>query len=243
MMQHTQRDVEGTLAYVSTTGSLFLKVPQGWKEIQLGSLIYLSNNIIPQDEPQVAYQIRGETVQRIRSVNERLNLVALNQPHTGHMMGIYNANRMCSEQARAMGLSPNYRAFMSSHSKELFNVVDPGFRDTLPVTNLRGDVMFRNWRSIFTGDGGRINTRSTPLYSFDGRDILADPFWPQKSIWHGSTSRGHRLVDKHCEMWQADHISVMGQASSLTSGLLLGQHTRSCSKQYIVLCIETRKNA
>lgn len=67
----------------------------------------------------------------------QLNLVALNQPHTGHMMGIYNANRMCSDQARAMGLSPNYHVFMSSHTKELFNVVDPGFRDTLPVTNLR----------------------------------------------------------------------------------------------------------
>lgn len=36
--------------------------------------------------------------------------------------------------------------------------------------------MFRNWRSIFTGDGGPINAR-IPIYSFDGRDVLADPFW------------------------------------------------------------------
>lgn len=36
--------------------------------------------------------------------------------------------------------------------------------------------MFRNWRSIFTGDGGPIDAR-TPIYSFDGRDVLADPFW------------------------------------------------------------------
>lgn len=67
----------------------------------------------------------------------QLNLVALNQPHTGNMIGIYNANHMCSEQARAMGLSQNYRAFVSSHGKDLVNVVDPRFRDTLPVTNLR----------------------------------------------------------------------------------------------------------
>lgn len=65
---------------------------------------------------------------------------------------------------------------------------------------------------------------------------------PQKSIWHGSTSRGLRVVDKHCETWRADHMSVMGQSSSLTSGLLLDQQTRSCSNQYIVLCIETHKN-
>uniref|UniRef100_A0A3Q3JGB6 Collagenase NC10/endostatin domain-containing protein n=1 Tax=Monopterus albus TaxID=43700 RepID=A0A3Q3JGB6_MONAL len=168
MMQHTLRDTEGTLAYVTTTGSLFLKVSQGWKEIQL-------------------------------------NLVALNQPHSGDMMGLDMADRMCYEQAKAMGLAPNYRAFISSHKQDLVYVVYPGIRETLPVTNLRGDVMFRNWQSIFNGDGGTINTR-IPIYSFDGRDVLADPFWPQKSIWHGSTSTGLRAMDKHCETWQTDHV-------------------------------------
>ncbi|XP_031706024.1 collagen alpha-1(XVIII) chain-like isoform X1 [Anarrhichthys ocellatus] len=241
MMQHTARDAEGTLMYVTATGSLFLKVSQGWKEIQLSSLIYLSNNIVPQDEPRASYQIRGDTMERIRSVNERLTLVALNQPHSGDMMGLDVADRMCYEQAKAMGLAPNYRAFISSHRQDLVHVVYPSLRETLPVTNLRGDVMFRNWRSIFNGDGGPLDAR-IPIYSFDGRDVLADPFWPQKSIWHGSTSGGLRVVDKHCETWRADHMSVMGQSSSLTSGLLLGQQTRSCSNQHIVLCIETHKN-
>lgn len=240
MMQQTLRDADGTLTYVTETGSLFLKVSQGWKEIQLGSLIYLSSNIIPQDEPQAAYHIGGDTMQRIPSVKDRLTLVALNQPHSGDMMGLDMVDRMCYEQAKAMGLHPNYRAFISSHKQDLVHVVYPGFRDTVPVTNLRGDVMFRNWRSIFNGNGGPINAR-IPIYSFDGRNVLADPFWPQKSIWHGSTNRGVRVVDKHCETWRADDISVMGQSSSLTSGLLLGQQTRSCSNEYIILCIETHK--
>ncbi|MEQ2181776.1 hypothetical protein GOODEAATRI_014988 [Goodea atripinnis] len=120
-MQQTSRDEEGTLAYVRTTGSLFLKVPQGWKEIQ----------------PRAAYQVRAETMQRVRSVNERLNLVALNQPHSGNMMGHDMADQMCYEQAKAMGLAPNYRAFMSSHKQDLIHVVYPAFRDSLPVTNLR----------------------------------------------------------------------------------------------------------
>lgn len=242
MMQHTHGDAEGTLMYVSATGSLFLKVLQGWKEIQLGSLLHFSSNIIPQDEPQVAYQIRGRTVERIRSVSARLNLVALNQPHTGLMMGANVADHMCNEQAKAMGLPFHYRAFISSHNRDLANLVHHWHRDTLPVTNLRGDVMFRNWRSIFSGDGGKMDPR-IPIYSFDGRDVLADPFWPQKSIWHGSTSRGHWLVDKHCEKWQADHVSVTGQSSDLRGGRLLEQKTRSCSNHFIVLCIETQKNA
>lgn len=35
MMQHTSRDPEGTMSYVTGAGSLYLKVPQGWKEIQV----------------------------------------------------------------------------------------------------------------------------------------------------------------------------------------------------------------
>lgn len=35
MMQNTAKDAEGTLSYVTATGSLFLKVSQGWKEIQV----------------------------------------------------------------------------------------------------------------------------------------------------------------------------------------------------------------
>lgn len=36
-----------------------------------------------------------------------------------------------------MGLPPNYRAFVSSNRQDLVHVVYPGFRDNLPVTNLR----------------------------------------------------------------------------------------------------------
>lgn len=67
----------------------------------------------------------------------QLNLVALNQPHSGDMMGLDAADRMCYEQAKAMGLPPNFRAFISSQRQDLVHVVYPGFRETLPVTNLR----------------------------------------------------------------------------------------------------------
>lgn len=53
------------------------------------------------------------------------------------MMGLDTADRMCYEQAKAMGLAPNYRAFVSSNRQDLVHVVYPGFRETLPVTNLR----------------------------------------------------------------------------------------------------------
>lgn len=67
----------------------------------------------------------------------QLNLVALNQPHTGLMQGLNGADRMCFEQAKAMGLPFHYRAFISSPRQDLVNVVHHRYRDTLPVTNLR----------------------------------------------------------------------------------------------------------
>lgn len=79
----------------------------------------------------------------------QLNLVALNQPHSGGMMGLDMADRMCYEQAKAMGLAPNYRAFISSHRQDLVHVVYPGFRETLPVTNLRvGRVLCCFFRAL-----------------------------------------------------------------------------------------------
>lgn len=38
MMRQTSREPEGTMLYVTATASLYLKVPQGWKEIQVLSL-------------------------------------------------------------------------------------------------------------------------------------------------------------------------------------------------------------
>lgn len=63
--------------------------------------------------------------------------MALNQPHTGYMMGADRADRLCQDQAQAMGLPFHYRAFISSHRRNLVDVVPHPHRDTLPVTNLR----------------------------------------------------------------------------------------------------------
>lgn len=63
-------------------------------------------------------------------------------------------------------------------------------------------------------------------------------FRPQKSIWHGSDSKGRRLTESYCETWRTDDTVVTGQASSLASGKLLEQKSSSCRDTFIVLCIE-----
>lgn len=64
------------------------------------------------------------------------------------------------------------------------------------------------------------------------------PCRPEKLVWHGSSAVGIRLTTNYCEAWRTADMAVTGQAALLQTGRLLGQHTRSCSNHYIVLCIE-----
>lgn len=42
------------------------------------------------------------------------------------------------------------------------------------VLFLQGEVLFKNWESIFSN---HVLPAGIPLYSFDGRDVMSDPFW------------------------------------------------------------------
>ncbi|NXK55065.1 COFA1 protein, partial [Chauna torquata] len=162
-----------------------------------------------------------------------LHLVALNLPFSGDM----RADFQCFQQAQLAGLTTTYRAFLSSHLQDLATVVRKTDRHNLPIVNLKGEMLFKNWECIFNGNGGEFNIH-VPIYSFDGRNVMTDPSWPQKVIWHGSTANGIRLVSNYCEAWHTAGLAAMGQASPLKMGKLLDQKAYSCSNQFIVLCIE-----
>uniref|UniRef100_A0A8D3CMZ1 Collagen alpha-1(XVIII) chain n=1 Tax=Scophthalmus maximus TaxID=52904 RepID=A0A8D3CMZ1_SCOMX len=166
-----------------------------------------------------------------------LHLIALNAPQTGNMRGIRGADFLCFQQARAVGLKGTFRAFLSSKLQDLYTIVRRSDRDSLPILNLKDQVLFSSWESIF-GDNTSKMRENVPIYSFDGRDIIRDSAWPEKMVWHGSSNKGHRQMDHYCETWRAGDHPVTGLASSLQSGQLLQQTSSSCSGSYIVLCIE-----
>ncbi|KAG5834027.1 hypothetical protein ANANG_G00282300 [Anguilla anguilla] len=153
-----------------------------------------------------------------------LHLIALNTPQVGNMRGIRGADYLCFQQARAVGLKGTFRAFLSSKLQDLYSIVRKSDRDNLPIVNLRDQVLFNSWESLFS--------------MFMRKDILRDSAWPQKMVWHGSSSRGHRQTDNYCETWRMEDQVMTGMASSLQAGQLLEQAARSCSSRYIVLCIE-----
>uniref|UniRef100_A0A8D0GYH3 Collagen type XVIII alpha 1 chain n=1 Tax=Sphenodon punctatus TaxID=8508 RepID=A0A8D0GYH3_SPHPU len=166
-----------------------------------------------------------------------LHLVALNTPLTGSMRGIRGADFQCFQQAREVGLSGTFRAFLSSRLQDLYSIVRRADRSGVPIVNLRDEVLFNNWEYLFSGSEALLKDGARIL-SFDGRDVLRDSTWPQKNIWHGSDSKGRRLTESYCETWRTDDSVVTGQASSLLSGRLLEQKNSSCKNAFIVLCIE-----
>lgn len=164
-----------------------------------------------------------------------LHLIALNSPQTGAMRGIHRADLMCFTQAQAIGMKGTFRAFLSAKLQDLHSIVRRVDRDSLPIVNLKDEVLFDSWDNVFKN--GRMKD-NVPIYSFDGKNVLTDNTWPEKMVWHGSTSSGQRNIDSYCETWRVGEQTLTGIASSLWSGNLLQQSSSSCSSSYIVLCIE-----
>uniref|UniRef100_A0A8C0IQR1 Collagenase NC10/endostatin domain-containing protein n=1 Tax=Chelonoidis abingdonii TaxID=106734 RepID=A0A8C0IQR1_CHEAB len=166
-----------------------------------------------------------------------LHLVALNAPLSGSMRGIRGADFQCFQQARAVGLTGTFRAFLSSRLQDLYSIVRRADRSGVPIVNLWDEVLFNNWEALFSGTEAQFRA-GVRILSFDGRDVLRDSAWPQKNVWHGSDAKGRRLTESYCETWRTDDSVVTGQASSLGSGKLLEQKVSSCRNAFIVLCIE-----
>lgn len=249
------------MAYVSDRGELYIRSRNGWRKVQLGELIQLpaddpSPSAVSQalsrpgqrsrphrtysqelQEPSLGYHPIYNLLPQAFNAVPGLHLVALNSLLRGDMRGIRGADFQCYQQARSMGLTATYRAFLSSHLQDLATIVRKADRNDMPVVNLRGEVLFSSWASIFSGNGGVFDP-TMPIYSFDGRNIMTDPAWPEKLIWHGSSTTGIRMTTNYCEAWRTGDMAVTGQASLLQTGRLLGQHSRSCSNHYVVLCIE-----
>ncbi|XP_069472174.1 collagen alpha-1(XVIII) chain isoform X2 [Ambystoma mexicanum] len=166
-----------------------------------------------------------------------LHLIALNVPLSGSMRSIRGVDLQCFEQARAAGLKGTFRAFLSSRLQDLYSIVRRADRTSIPIVNLRDEVLFENWESLFSGSEAQLRAGAR-IFSFDGKDILRDSAWPHKMLWHGTDAKGRRLTESYCETWRTDDGVVTGQASSLLNGKLLEQKAQSCNKAFAVLCIE-----
>ncbi|CAH0546972.1 unnamed protein product [Brassicogethes aeneus] len=169
-------------------------------------------------------------------MNLKLKLVALNEAYTGDIHGTRGADYACYRESRRAGLRGTFRALLSSRVQNLDGIVRQADR-RLPVSNLRGDILFSSWADVFNGDAGPL-PHPLRLYSFSGRNVLQDYTWPHKAIWHGALLTGERALDHSCDAWHTSAGDKVGLAASLKGGKLLDQTPYSCDKRLILLCIE-----
>ncbi|KAI7688415.1 hypothetical protein SSS_02152 [Sarcoptes scabiei] len=152
------------------------------------------------------------------------------------MHGTRDVDYECFRQSRRANLKGTFRAFVTSRVQNLDSLIR--LKDLrLPIVNLKDELLFNQARDIFTGWGGPF-PYPPKIYSFDGRNIFTDSFWPQKIIWHGSDKNGIRNSESSCDSWSSDSMSRYGLASNLLRGKLLDQEKYSCNNAFIVLCIE-----
>jgi collagen type XVIII alpha len=122
-------------------------------------------------------------------------MAALNEPYTGNIQGMRNADMNCHRQARRAGYTGTFRAFLSARVQNLDSIVKQDDRE-LPITNLKGDVLFNSWNSIFSSSGGFFS-QVPRIYSFSGKNVLNDPSWPHKTVWQGANSVNS--IDSNCD--------------------------------------------
>ncbi|XP_078280538.1 uncharacterized protein LOC144607516 [Rhinoraja longicauda] len=227
---------EGSLVYVTEGSKVFIRLLNGWSKLCLEDFF----PGIASDEPAVPVEVADIAPSPIPSnIVHRgsvLHLVALNTPVTGEIAGIHGADLQCFQEAQEAGLQGTFRAFLTSRTQDLISIVRRSERASVPVANLKGEVLFYNWNSLFTGSGAHFNPK-VPIYSFRGQNVMTDASWPRKLVWHGSNTRGIRAADNYCNEWRGGH-SAKGLATSLLNGKLLEQHSYGCKSSFIVLCIE-----
>ncbi|XP_038635248.1 collagen alpha-1(XV) chain-like isoform X2 [Scyliorhinus canicula] len=228
MLKATPMVPEGSMVYVTEGSKVFIRLLNGWSKLCLED--FFPGTV--SDDPAVSVKVTDVSPNR----GAALHLVALNAPLTGEMAGIRGADLQCFQQAQEAGLRGTFRAFLTSSNQDLISIVKRSDRTSVPIVNLKGEMLFYNWDTLFSGSGGHFNSK-VPIFSFRGQNVMADSTWPRKLVWHGSSSRGIRVSDNYCHEWRRDY-DAKGLATSLMNGKLLEQHSYGCSNSFIVLCIE-----
>jgi collagen type XVIII alpha len=245
MIKMSSASPVGTLAYVIEEEALLVRVNNGWQYIALGSVLPVTTPAPPTtSSPQLRPPFEASNlinhISKPADVSnwhpKMLRMAALNEAYTGDVHGVRGADYSCYREARRAGLRGTFRAFLSSRVQNVDSIVRLADRK-LPVSNLRGEVLFNSWSEMFKGDGAPF-PHPPRIYSFNGKNVLTDLSWPHKAVWHGALVNGERALDTSCDAWHSASRDKVGLAGSLKGPRLLEQTSYSCDKKLILLCIE-----
>lgn len=230
----------GTLAYIIQEEAVLVRVNNGWQYLAMGSLLSIhstpatiTTRIPPRKMLETSSLVHHQNLVVEGPV---LRLVALNEPHAGDMHGVLSANYECHRQAQRASMDGTFKVFTSSRVDSIDSILSWMDKE-IPVVNSRGNVLFNSWSEMFDGSGA-LFAHAPRIYSFSGQNVLLNPAWPIKAVWHGAYTDGEPAMDAYCDAWHSSSPDKIGLASSLRSNKLLDQEPFACNNKLIVLCIE-----
>jgi hypothetical protein len=179
----------------------------------------------------------GCTIANDNDCLTEITFAALNEGHDGNLGGIAGADALCNQQATTAGLMGTWKAFLSSSTQDVKDIV-PAALQALPVKNLLGGVMYNNWNAMF-GPAVVKWLVSQDLKSFDGKDVDegqgAVPDWIDADGWHGSNTDGTAAPNFNCSDWTSTTTQARNGEWDFKD--LLGQETHTCNYTAAIGCV------
>lgn len=125
------------------------------------------------------------------------------------MRGIRGADFQCFQQARAVGLSGTFRAFLSSRLQDLYSIVRRADRGAVPIVNLRvrglaiGTVL--EVSSDTSGIGHGCEFQGVPCSGPRAHEVLLPSPTRAGSVWEGVRPVGCHALERQAKPYARSH--------------------------------------
>lgn len=169
-------------------------------------------------------------------VPAQIVLVALNTARNGALGGLAAANALCQAQAQAAGAAGSYRAFLSTATRNVRDLIPPAAAQR-PVVNNRGQALFASWAQIFSGLSKWPGAGT--IYTFGGVEVdNGTGAWVDGNVWHGSKPDGTVYGGHTCLDWTSGANGDRGENGEVDQHELLRQETHDCNTLQAVACVK-----
>jgi collagen type XVIII alpha len=164
-------------------------------------------------------------------------LAALNEAHTGDLGGLAGADALCANQAAAAGYTGTWKAFISTSTQNLKDLITGTNASSMPVVNLQGENMWASWNAVFSNPSW--NSSTSYIWTFNGNYVdegRASPDWSDADGRHGSTAAGVAHTST-CNDFTSASSSVSGANGEWDFGDMFNSEVGLCSTYMAVACV------